>query len=95
MIGLQFLVTWTSVRVSWVQKWVTGEPMMLLYQGKLLPNSLRKARVTNNEIRAAIRNAGAARLEEVAAVVLETDGPFSVIQDLSSSANTSLEGVKQ
>lgn len=94
LIGLQFLVTWTSVRVPWVQRTVTGEPIMLFYQGTSLPQSLRQARVTEDEIRAAVRSAGQARLEQVGAVILETDGSFSVIQNLPDAGCTSIQGVK-
>ena len=30
LIGLQFAVTWSSVRARWVRQLVTGEPRMLL-----------------------------------------------------------------
>ena len=44
LIGLQFVVTWSSVRVSWVRRAVTGEPRMLLCRGEPLPDALRRAR---------------------------------------------------
>ncbi|MFP4281309.1 MAG: DUF421 domain-containing protein [Verrucomicrobiota bacterium] len=94
LIGLQFLVTWTSVRLQWVQRIVTGEPIMLLFRGACLPQALRKARVTENEVRAAVRSAGLARLEEVDAVILETDGSFSVIPQVEDRGCSGLKGVK-
>ncbi|MEO5606361.1 MAG: YetF domain-containing protein, partial [Polaromonas sp.] len=80
LVGLQFVVTWTSVRFRWVRRFVTGEPLLLLDQGEFLPAALQRARVTENEVRAAIRAAGIGHLDRVAAVVLETDGSFSVVQ---------------
>ncbi|NYS62025.1 DUF421 domain-containing protein [Vreelandella salicampi] len=79
LIGLQFAVTWSSVRVRWVRRLATGEPQMLLYCGKFLSAPLVKARVTEDEIRAAVRSTGIDSLEKVRAVVLETDGSFSVV----------------
>ncbi|SDR73612.1 Protein of unknown function [Halopseudomonas litoralis] len=93
LIGLQFIVTWSSVRVRWVRKVVTGEPLMLLHQGALLPSALRRARVTEDEIRAAVRTAGLASLSDVEAVVLETDGSFSVIRQ-SEGNPSALIGVR-
>ncbi len=93
LIGLQFLVTWTSVRIQWVQKAVTGEPIMLLYRGDFLAQALLKARVTESEVRAAVRHAGVARLESVDAVILETDGSFSVIEKVPDQGGSSLKGV--
>ena len=80
LIGLQFMVTWSSVRVRWVRQLVTGEPQMLLHRGAPLPSALRRARVTEDEVRAAVRAAGLASLSDVEAVVLETDGSFSVVR---------------
>ncbi len=93
LIGLQYVVTWTSVRIPWVQKAVTGEPIMLLYRGNILAQALLKARVTESEVRAAVRSAGVAQLESVDAVILETDGSFSVIEKVPDHGGSSLKGV--
>ena len=93
LIGLQYLVTWSSVRVSWVKRVVTGEPALLFYQGSYLDGAMRAARVTEDEVRSAVRSSGIARMDQVEAVVLETDGKFSVVSPRSEDA-ASLEGVK-
>lgn len=80
LIGLQFAVTWSSVRARWVRRLATGKPLMLFYRGEFLPAVLRQARVTEDEVRAAARSAGVDWLDQVGAVVLETDGSFSVIR---------------
>ena len=80
LVGLQFAVTWSSVRVRWVRRFVTGEPLMLLEHGAFLAAAMKKARVTEDEVCAAVRAAGIGPLHQVAAVVLETDGSFSVIK---------------
>jgi uncharacterized membrane protein YcaP (DUF421 family) len=94
LIGLQFLVTWCSVRVGWVRRLVTGEPQMLLYRGTFMANALRNARVTEAEIEAAVRAAGHADLVTVCAVILETDASFSVIRDCGPQAGASLIDVR-
>lgn len=80
LIGLQYIVTWSSVRARWVRQLVTGEPRMLYYRGKLLTGALRAARVTVDEIEAAVRSSGVATLADAESVILETDGSFSVIK---------------
>ena len=94
LIGLQFAVTWSSVRARWVRKLVTGEPLMLLHRGDFLLSALRQARVTQDEIRAAVRAAGLASLAEAEAVVLETDGSFSVIRRGEGGGLSSLDSVR-
>jgi uncharacterized membrane protein YcaP (DUF421 family) len=94
LTGMQFAVTWSSVRVSWIRKIVTGEPMMLLYQGSFLTTALLRARVTEDEVFAAIRSTGLEALDEVKAVVLETDGSFSVVRKRGGSGISSLKRVR-
>ena len=93
LIGLQFVVTWSSVRVKWVRKIATGEPQLLLYRGRVLPGPLRRARVTEAELRSALRAGGTTDLADAQAVVLETDGSFSVLPRDDNCPATSLVGV--
>ncbi len=93
LVGMQYLVTWASVRKRWVRQLVTGEPALLVLRGECLPQALRKARVTQDEILAAVRAAGMASLSEAEAVVLETDGSFSVLGQSAGGEPPSLEGV--
>lgn len=94
LISLQFVITWTSVRYRWVRRLVTGEPLMLLYRGEFLIAPLRQARVTQDEVRSAIRSSGIGDVASVEAVVLETDGSLSVVRCQSDSGKTSLEDVR-
>lgn len=94
LIGLQFLVTWTSVRVDWVRRLATGEAQLLAYRGEMLPAALKLARLTQDEVRAAVRASGLADLSEIEAVVLETDGSISVVKAGGRGAS-SLDGVKR
>ena len=80
LIGLQFLVTWTSVRVSWFNRLVKSEPLLLFHQGRFLPRAMRRARVVEQEVLAVMREQGVARLDTVEAVVLETDGSLSILR---------------
>lgn len=92
LIGLQYIVTWLSVRSSLVHQLVKSEPALVLYQGNMLPDAMRRARVTSAEILAAVRESGNASQEQIAAVVLETDGTFSVVSQ-SSNPPTALATV--
>lgn len=94
IVGLQFLITWLSVRFAAVRDLVKAKPTLLLDHGKMLPSALRSQRVTESEVRAAVRAAGIAALEEVSAVVLETDGSFSVICKSHAVARSALQDVE-
>ncbi|HAB65482.1 MAG TPA: DUF421 domain-containing protein, partial [Pseudomonas sp.] len=66
---------------------------LLLYQGQMLGSAMRVARVTEDEVRSAIRSSGFSAIDEVEAVILETDGSFSVINKGSGDSRSSLSGV--
>jgi uncharacterized membrane protein YcaP (DUF421 family) len=80
LIALQFVITWLSVRSRIVRDAVKSEPALVLFDGALLHGQMRRARVTEDELLAAVREQGVLSLEDVQAVVLETDGTFSVVK---------------
>ncbi len=89
LISWQFLLTWLSVRSHHFQNLIKGRPTLLLWQGELRRDALLKVRVTEGEIKAAVRSKGGSALEQVAAVVLETEGTFSVIMKIKSDTSNS------
>jgi uncharacterized membrane protein YcaP (DUF421 family) len=90
LIGLQFAITWSSVRAPWARRLVTGEPTLLLYRGEILRHALRRSRVTEAELRAALRNAGVGAVADATAVVLETEGSLSLVESATESASSTL-----
>lgn len=94
LIALQFVMTWSSVRWGWVRRMITGEPSLLLFRGQYLQGALRRTRLTEAEVRAAVRAQGLSALEEVEAVVLETDGSLSVIGRRDGRHPSILEGIE-
>jgi len=90
LIGMQFIVTWSSVRIRWLRRLVTGEPALLLYRGQVLEDRLRRVRLTREEVHAAVRATGIADLCDVQAVVLETDGSLSVVRGGDPATESSL-----
>ena len=93
LILLQFVITWFSVRSEAVQRVVKAEPALLLRRGEFLHGAMKRERVTEEEIRAVVREQGTGSLEEVDAVVLETDGSFSVLGKADPGASSTLQGV--
>ncbi len=94
LVLFQFIITWISVRSNIFQGWVKGEPTLLLFQGEFQHHAMRHQRVTEGEVLAALRENGMAALEDAEAVILETDGSFSVIKKLKDSSASALADVK-
>ncbi|MCM1984405.1 DUF421 domain-containing protein [Lyngbya confervoides] len=78
----QFLLTWSAARSPLVQRFIKAKPTLLMHRGSFLNQALRSERVTQGEVLAAVRNQGIGDLAEVQAVILETDGSFSVVTQL-------------
>lgn len=93
LIVLQLVITWLSVQSRLFQNWVKARPTLLLYRGRLLEDAMRRCRVPESEILAALRSQGIGDLGEVGAVVLETNGSFSVIQRLAEGPTSTLVDV--
>jgi uncharacterized membrane protein YcaP (DUF421 family) len=93
LILLQYFIAWLSVRSPAVSRLVKSEPALLLYQGRSLPDALRRERVVEAELLAAVRSQGLADLAEVEAVVLETDGSFTVISQRERPEQPTLANV--
>lgn len=92
LVLYQFGITWLAVRSKIVQKLIKAKPTLLFYQGQFIQNHLQQERVAEGEVLAAIRNQSIGDLHHVDAVILETDGSFSVIQDLQGA--TALKDVQ-
>lgn len=87
LITLQFCVTWLAVRSPRLESLVKNEPALLMHLGEFLPRAMRRERVTESEIRSALRGSGFADLQPQLSVVLETDGTFSVFTGTEGSRN--------
>ncbi len=79
LISLQYVVAWLSVRSRRFARIVRSEPTLLLRDGEVCEGAMRHARVTHAELETVVRTEGQRGLEDIAAVILESDGSFSVI----------------
>lgn len=87
---------------QWVQKTKLGSrvikarPTLLTHKGEYLTEAMKKARVSKEEVRAALRQAGHTENEAANWVILETNGTMSVIpgQDVKLDKAEALKGVQ-
>jgi uncharacterized membrane protein YcaP (DUF421 family) len=79
LAGLQYVVAFLAVRSDRFGRLIKAEPTLLLRDGRPLEGAMRRERVKLDELRAAVRQAGAERLDAAEAVVLESDGSLTAI----------------
>jgi uncharacterized membrane protein YcaP (DUF421 family) len=94
LCALQYVVTFFSVRSERFRRLVKAEPALLFHRGDFLAEALRKERVTTEEIIAVARAVGISELHGVTAVVLETDGSFSVVRGAPDQQISTLQHVE-
>ncbi len=80
LILLQYLVTFASVRSNNVAKLIRSEPTLLVRSGSFCHDAMMRQRITEDEIMSAVRSNGSQGLDEIEAVVLESDGTLSIIK---------------
>ena len=76
-----FVLKYIFYRFPKFGRLIQGESLLLIYKGKLNHRNLRKARLTLDEIKEAVREHGVAVIEEVDLAVLEMDGNISVLSN--------------
>lgn len=77
---LTVLVSYGSFRFPRLRPILEGEPVIVLQNGEPIRRNLDRNRITVDEIRAAARLEGIARLEDVEWAVLETGGQISFVE---------------
>ncbi|GGA04736.1 DUF421 domain-containing protein [Neptunicoccus cionae] len=88
---IQYAVSKLRHNLPWFDQAVQNTPVFLMKDGIILYNALERTRVTENDLIAKLREAGATDIQSVSAAVLETTGDISVL--LGNDTDV-LKGVK-
>lgn len=87
---LQFLVTkYASISPAF-SSFILSEPKIVFYQGQFLPEAMRDERLTRQELESVMRSNGIHSLDEVEAIVFESDATLNVITKDQDKSNTGI-----
>jgi len=75
----QWFTTWVVIQAPWMARVVKPTPRLLMHDGEVLKEAMRKERISVDELYGRLRENGHSQLETVKWVVLETDGRMTVI----------------
>lgn len=95
LVGLQFAVARAAVRYQPVEKLIKSGPSLLVYRGEFQRQRMREARVLEADVLQAVRSSGVASLDQVEAIVLETNGTFSIVPRPENQEASALRNVPQ
>jgi uncharacterized membrane protein YcaP (DUF421 family) len=73
-------IDWLNFRVPALRPWLEPPPMLLVQNGRILHRNLRHEYVTEDELKAKLREKGVKEYSEVAEAHMESDGSVSVIK---------------
>ncbi|MGF1638215.1 MAG: DUF421 domain-containing protein [Cyclobacteriaceae bacterium] len=93
-IGLQYILTWLSVRIKAFKTLITSKPSLVFYKGNFLYENMKKERISTEGIKSAARQKGISSLEEIDIVILETTGDITIIEKISNNKKTTYDDVK-
>jgi uncharacterized membrane protein YcaP (DUF421 family) len=81
LLSLVFVISQLCHRFERIEKWVGGEPALLVAHGRLLTRNLNRERVSPEEIFSQMHEAGCEHLSQVRWAVLESDGRIAIIPE--------------
>ena len=73
-------IDWLNFRVLALRPWLEPPPILLIQNGRILYRNLRHEYVTEDELKAKLREKGVKDYSEVAEAHMESDGNVSVIK---------------
>lgn len=85
---VDYLFKFVMYRFPKFNKLIQGEPLMLIYNGKINIRNITKAKISMEEIMEVIREHGVAKIEQVDLAILEVDGNISVMSNGFSHRTT-------
>jgi uncharacterized membrane protein YcaP (DUF421 family) len=78
---INFLFKLLMNRSKKAREFVEGHAIMLIYDGKIIDINMKKTGITEDELRASIREHGVEHIRDVDLAVFEVDGNISVLSD--------------
>lgn len=80
LLIMQMLISFINMRSLVLRSIISGKPTILIYRGKIDEKSLKKEKITLNELQERLRQNGTFSLGDVEYAILETSGQLTVIQ---------------
>ena len=77
--GAVFILQETSIRSKLGDRYLTGEPSIVIMNGQIMEKTMKKLRYTTSDLLEQLRDKGVFDLNKIGFAVLETNGQLSVL----------------
>lgn len=95
LVVFELLISLAMLKSNRFRKLICGKPVLVVENGKILQNEMRRLRLSTEELFEQLRQNGVFSLEEVAYAIIETNGMMSVARHAKDDALTPKQtGVK-
>ena len=81
LFTMNYVIKRISLESESISKVIDGEPVMLIYDGKIRPNALKQASISLEQLKAVVREHGVEEISDVNLAIFEVDGNISVLSD--------------
>lgn len=85
---LQFLVTKYASISPQFSTVILSDPRIVFYQGQFLPDAMRAERLTRQEMECAMRADGVHNLDEVEAIIFESDAKLTIMKKQDNTSRS-------
>jgi len=79
LVALNFGVGYAAFKSKRIETLVEGRPEIIIHNGKVFEDVMRRAQLTHHELQAALRREGCVCADDVLAAVIENNGSISVV----------------
>ena len=91
LLGMQYALSIAMRRHDMMENVLQNNPLLMMENGEPLWENLAAAQITENNLRSRLRSHGVTHRDQVAAVILETTGDFSILLRKSVDNDTVLD----
>ena len=86
LVALNYGISYATFRTKRLEGLIEGRPQVIIHDGRVFEDVMRRAKLTHHELTAALRQAGCSCAEEVRAAILENNGSISVVMRTTEPA---------
>ena len=86
LVALNYGISYATFRSKRLEGLIEGRPQVIIHDGRVFEDVMRRAKLTHHELTAALRQAGCSCAEEVRAAILENNGSISVVMRTTEPA---------
>ena len=79
LVALNYGIGYATFRNKRLERLVEGRPQLVIHNGHIFEDVMRRAKLTHHELASALRQSGCSCPQDVQAAILENNGSISVV----------------